>query len=271
MAGDWIKMRVNLDTDPRVIQIACALDIDEIHAVGCLHKLWSWADQHSLKGNALTVTSSFLDRYVRVTGFADALRNVGWLEGRDNALTFPRFAEHNGQTAKTRATTAKRVAKHKKGNSESNDEGNAKGNAPTVTSPLPREEKRREEKKEANASSVETQAIAWSSTDGWSGISDQDREEWSSAYPTCDIDRQLAAMHQWLLSNPAKSKKKQWRRFVTGWLSREQERGGDMRGRNTSTAPTESLEEQIGGRTASIVTIGETHNPQPTADDDIPF
>jgi hypothetical protein len=34
-------------------------------------------------------------------------------------------------------------------------------------------------------------------------------------------------MHQWLLSNPQKAHKKAWRRFVTNWLSRAQERGGD--------------------------------------------
>ena len=134
MAGDWIKMRTNLDTDWRVIEMAGHLGIPELHVVGCLWKLWTWADQHTLDGNAIRVTSVTLDRFTGVTGFAEALRKVGWLEGRDNALSFPRFAEHNGQTAKNRAETNKRVAKHR--------------NANTVTSvtqkPLP--EKRREEK-----------------------------------------------------------------------------------------------------------------------------
>lgn len=134
MAGDWIKMRTNLDTDWRVIEMAGHLGIAELHVVGCLWKLWTWADQHTLDGNAIRVTSVTLDRFTGVTGFAEALRKVGWLEGRDNALSFPRFAEHNGQTAKNRAETNKRVAKHR--------------NANTVTDvtqkPLP--EKRREEK-----------------------------------------------------------------------------------------------------------------------------
>lgn len=115
MAGDWIKMRTNLDTDPRVSEIATSLAIPELHVVGCLWKLWSWADAHSLDGNAIRVTSVTLDRYTGVEGFAEALRKAGWLEGRDSALTFPRFAEHNGQTAKTRADNAKRVAKHRNG------------------------------------------------------------------------------------------------------------------------------------------------------------
>ena len=134
MAGDWIKMRTNLDTDWRVIEMAGHLGIPELHVVGCLWKLWTWADQHTLDGNAIRVTDVTLDRFTGVTGFAHALRKVGWLEGQDSALSFPRFAEHNGQTAKNRAETNKRVARHR--------------NANTVTNvtPKPLPEKRREEK-----------------------------------------------------------------------------------------------------------------------------
>ena len=138
MAGDWIKMRTNLDTDPRVIEIATRLGINELHVVGMLWKLWSWADAHTLDGNAIRVTDVTLDRFTLVTGFAEALRKVGWLEGRDGLLTFPRFAEHNGQTAKNRAETKERVAKHR----------NAKTVTDVTQKALP--EKRREEKSITN-------------------------------------------------------------------------------------------------------------------------
>ena len=134
MAGDWIKMRTNLDTDPRVIEMAAALGIPELQVVGCLWKVWAWADQHTLDGNAIRVTGVTLDRFTCVPGFADALRNVGWLQGRDTALCFPRFAEHNGQTAKKRAETKDRVAKHR----------NAQREPDVTRKALP--EKRREEK-----------------------------------------------------------------------------------------------------------------------------
>ncbi len=134
MAGDWIKMRTNLDTDPRVIEMAASLKVSEMEIIGCLWKVWSWADSHSIDGNAIRVTGVTLDRFTGLNGFAEALRNVGWLEGRDNALTFPRFAEHNGQTAKKRAETNKRVKKHR----------NAKAVTSVTQNALP--EKRREEK-----------------------------------------------------------------------------------------------------------------------------
>ncbi len=140
MAGDWIKMRTNLDSDPRVLEIASALSLPDLQVVGCLWKLWSWADMHTVDGNDVRVTKVTLDKLVGVTGFADALRAVGWLVGRDTAITFPRFSEHNGQTAKNRVLTAKRVAKHKGKKGED-------GNAEVTQQPLPREEKRREEDK----------------------------------------------------------------------------------------------------------------------------
>lgn len=130
MAFDWIKMRSNIDHDWRVIRMAELLGLPELHIVGCLWKVWSWADQNTVDGNAICVTDVTLERYTGVTGFAYAMREVGWLRGENGALCLPNFTEHNGQTAKKRAQTQVRVAKHR--------------NAPSVTKALP--EKRREEK-----------------------------------------------------------------------------------------------------------------------------
>jgi hypothetical protein len=111
MAGDWIKMRCNLDTDPAVFQIAAALEMDELAVVGRLWRVWAWADQHCADCNAVSVTRNVLDRITSTPGFADAMQKVGWLEGLDGALSFPHFDRHNGQTAKKRALTKNRVEK----------------------------------------------------------------------------------------------------------------------------------------------------------------
>ena len=134
MAGDWIKMRCNLDTDWRVIQIASQLEMSELHVVGCLWKLWTWADQNTADGNAVSVTDVTLDRFTGVTGFASSMRNVGWLTGENYQITFPNFVEHNGSTAKKRAKTQQRVSKHR----------NARNVTDVTLKALP--EKRREEK-----------------------------------------------------------------------------------------------------------------------------
>jgi hypothetical protein len=69
--------------------------------------------------------------------------------------------------------------------------------------------------------------LRWNLETGWEGVSAADRGEWVAAFPACNIDTQLAAATVWLKANPAKAKKSQWRRFISNWLSRSQERGGD--------------------------------------------
>jgi hypothetical protein len=136
MAGDWIKMRVDLADDPAVIAIGEQFGLDTDHVVGKLHRLWSWADKHTVDGNAVGVTYSWLDRYLGVTGFGESLEEVGWLDHDGAVLTIPKFERHNGESSKKRALSAKRVASFKQ----------RTANAKSVTSALPREEKSREEK-----------------------------------------------------------------------------------------------------------------------------
>jgi hypothetical protein len=141
MAGDWIKMRVGIADEPEVIGIAGTLGIEEDAVVGKLHRLWSWADQHTVDGNAPSVTETWLDRYVGVTGFASAMQDVGWLQIGDGHIVLPDFDKHNGQTGKSRALTARRVKKKR-------TECNAPSVTPSVTSALPKEDKREDKREE---------------------------------------------------------------------------------------------------------------------------
>lgn len=111
----WIKMRSNLTNDPDVIAVAADLSMDEFSVVGRLHAFWSWADQHSADGTLPRATSAFVDRLTACPGFAEALRRVGWLDGRDSALILPNWERHNGETAKGRAVEARRKAKYRSG------------------------------------------------------------------------------------------------------------------------------------------------------------
>ena len=53
-------------------------------------------------------------------------------------------------------------------------------------------------------------------------------ESWAKAYPACDINTELAKAGEWIIANPAKGKKSNYRRFIVNWLSRSQDRGGGM-------------------------------------------
>ena len=140
MAGDWIKVQTCTPDKPEVHMIAEKLGIDPDAVTGKLIRIWCWADQQTIDGNARSVTKTLLDRVTGVTGFAEMLIEVGWLMPTDVGFAFPNFDRHNGNSAKTRASVAKRVEKHRK-TPVAND---SQCNALTVTSALP--EKRREEK-----------------------------------------------------------------------------------------------------------------------------
>lgn len=113
MAGDWIKMRSDLQTHPKVVRISSALKADKLRVIGGLHAVWSLFDAHSSDGTLEGYTSDALDHYVGWLGFCAELMRVGWLQGSGESLTTPRFDEHNGQSAKRRAqeTQRKRVSR----------------------------------------------------------------------------------------------------------------------------------------------------------------
>lgn len=137
MAGDWIKMEVNLPDKPEVWRIAGMLGCDADSVVGKLLRVWAWFDAHTEDGNAAGVSFPLVDRIAGVAGFAEAMALCGWLLQDGHNLSLPRFDRHNGKTAKNRALTNDRVAKHRKSS-------NAACNADTVTKSVTREEKRRE-------------------------------------------------------------------------------------------------------------------------------
>jgi hypothetical protein len=103
MASDWIKMEKSLQDKPEVRRLARVLSVTRWDIIGRLLAVWSWADTHSISGENMDISEADIDDLADLSGFAVALRQVGWLQGRDAALQFPNFDRHNGQTAKRRA------------------------------------------------------------------------------------------------------------------------------------------------------------------------
>lgn len=133
MAGDWIKMRVDLATSPKVVRIASALRADRLRVVGGLHAVWSLFDVHSEDGRLDGYTPEALDELIGFPGFCSAMESVGWIEDCGDFLAVPRFDEHNGKSAKRRATETERKREARKVSASDADKTRS------------REEKRREE------------------------------------------------------------------------------------------------------------------------------
>ena len=146
MAFAWIKIEDTTPDKPEVWAMAERLGIDADAVVGKLVRIWIWADQQTVNGNARSVTKALLDRCAGVTGFADAMMEAGWLVAADGGVSFVNFDRHTGETAKKRAQTARRVQRHRaQGDIPAGDaaERNARSVTSGVTKTLP--EKRRED------------------------------------------------------------------------------------------------------------------------------
>lgn len=114
MAGDWIKMRGNLWDDPRVAALVDATETSEAAVIGGLYWLWATADQHTEDGLMPGLTLRQIDRKTGVPGLGKALCEIGWLAERPEGVCLENFTEHNGASAKRRATDAQRKANSRK-------------------------------------------------------------------------------------------------------------------------------------------------------------
>jgi hypothetical protein len=108
MAGDWIKMRMDLQTHPKVVRIMSALRADKFRTIGGLHAVWCVFDAHSEDGVLEGYTAEAMDDSIGWPGFAAAMQSVDWLNETPQGLTMPRFDNHNGKSAKRRASDTER-------------------------------------------------------------------------------------------------------------------------------------------------------------------
>jgi len=164
MAGDWIKMRTDLFTHPKVVRISSALKADRLRTVGGLMSVWCLFDAHSVDGQLEGYSCETLDEMVGWSGFSAAMKSVGWLDETAEGLVLPDFEAHNGQSAKRRAQDADRKREGRLSASDADKKRT-------------REEKRREEKKEEKKqtkSDAPPPAVLpdWLPLDSWQGYLD---------------------------------------------------------------------------------------------------
>ena len=235
MAGEWIKVRTNLWSDPRVSQLCDLTDESKAAVVGALYWLWSSADEHTQDGHMPGLSIKGIDRECGVKGMGAALMAIGWLDNTDGGVTLVRFEDHNGASAKNRAQTAKRVATHK---------GNAKvTQAPlpkqqdTVTSALPREEKIREEEITPKAKSKADAAPASRLPADWVP-SEADIEFCKTERPDL-LPAETASRFRdyWVAQPGVKGRKTDWPATWRNWVRNERRLTGPGAAPNARASP----------------------------------
>lgn len=132
MAG-WIKIEKDLESDPRVLRMAKALDrlhwifpaeseLDPCNAIalpgvtlvcGALARLWIFADSHIRNDNTLDMGVREIDEWLGLPNFCSVMPKDWLKEIDDHTVELPGFQEHNGLEARKRALTQKRVEHHR--------------------------------------------------------------------------------------------------------------------------------------------------------------
>jgi hypothetical protein len=221
MAGDWIKMRADLLTHPKVVRIVSALQADKLRVIGGLHAVWCLFDAHSIDGTLDGYTSSALDDYIGWPGFCAAMIKVGWLEENGESLATPRFDEHNGQSAKRRATETqrKRIARDV-----------PEMSALVADKKRSREEKRREEINTTPNGVVATKRPAKKCPVDFKVTSEM--REWAKAEcPNVDVDRATAKFRDHTFKNAITDWPATWR----NWLRNDFERATSVASKSNAS------------------------------------
>jgi len=114
MADQWVKIRVNLPEQREVRMMARILDRTIPHVVGLCVAFWAWADSNTADGVIAGIGPGDIDEIVRQPGYADAMRQAGWLEWDNHCVIIPNHSRHNGKCGKRRTLSAERVAAWRK-------------------------------------------------------------------------------------------------------------------------------------------------------------
>ncbi len=212
MAGDWIKMRSDLITHPKVVRIMSALKADKLRVIGGLHAVWCLFDMHSSDGTLEGYSPEILDAHLGWPGFSAEMARIGWLEIKPDSLATPRFDEHNGQSAKRRAQEAERKRLAREAETLSALEADEKRT---------REEKRREEEK-----NKEKKPKGFQKPTVLELVAEFDGKV-SNPSAQASLFFNVYETNGWLVGK-SKAPMKNWKTAVAGWITRSKEYAGNQ-------------------------------------------
>jgi hypothetical protein len=235
MAGEWIPVDCNLGTKPEVLELVDETGLPIEVVCWRLIQLWSWAALNSSDGTIRATPR----RVAAVAGgdeaFWLAVERVGWVSFLNGTIVIQGWDRRFSGAAKARAMHARRQDSYR---GRSRDAAPSQGRDAPPSPQERRGEDKREEiqpaapvptSKPQAARSPSKPAVSWSADAGWGGITDADRQEWAAAYPGAVLEQEFAKATAWLRANPKRAGRRNWRRFIVGWLQRCQDKGGTVR------------------------------------------
>ncbi len=245
----WVKMRTDLYRDTKVCGMADFLNfksnvlrnVMRNAVVGALVPVWGMlrhrgkreGDDAVLKAHSI----SALDDIADMVDFGKAMEHVGWVIQREKTLVFPNFFEElNTDLEAERTRNAERQRRYRERKQDC-----GKSNVTVTLRNAP--EQSREEKSiiEASASCSEPSSEpppalifpiipkSKGALAEWS-LTQAKLAEYQESFPDLDVMAHLRAARQWCLDNREKRKTATGMgRFLTTWLTKEQNRGAGGR------------------------------------------
>jgi|GEM_PF-4337767 len=93
MAGDWIKIKTNLRTDMKFMQLGVSLNLAEEETFFALYRTACWFSTHGKYGVFYNLDHLVIDDYVGIPGMSQGLLDAGWLEVKGDALMLKGFVD----------------------------------------------------------------------------------------------------------------------------------------------------------------------------------
>ncbi|MBE3040565.1 MAG: hypothetical protein IMZ62_17340 [Chloroflexi bacterium] len=267
-------MKRGTPTHPKMSRLAKALEIPLPYAVGILEMLWHFAAKYAIRGDVGRYSDAEIAEAVSWPGdpylLISALVWARWLDvDPDYRLSIHHWKDHADSSVKKTLENRKETFINATFQNFPELSGTFQNfiacRCLSLALPLP-EPMPEPEPEPTTSARTPTEASAPPITKTpkptfdpearrFIGFTDADKVTWKAAYPGIDITAEVHKAIAWLMADWPRRKKSQWRRFLTGWLSRAQDRHGGHappgQGTHTETATERAnrqLQEAYGGK-----------------------
>lgn len=265
----WIELHDTCRDHPKIIKLARDLGIPQVYALGHLTSLWSWAARMAPDGCLASFDHEDIEIGAQWSGepgvFVASCVARRLLDERDGALWIHDAREYGGSAkaaARAKASRERKAAEEAVARAEQQalcarvrTRANSCATVPNCagtdqtdqTDQTDRSDRHIEACAElvprsAPAALVEVEeAVVWIPLAGGkaSGITRQQIEEWTPAYPGIDVETELRKAKAWCEANPQRRKTARGvKAFLVSWLSRAQDSGRGARASPVSTRET---------------------------------
>jgi hypothetical protein len=229
----WIKVDADLFRKPKFLHLTQLSGMSRLETAGSLVAIWSWVQYY---GTHTELPGHLVEQATGVpAGFIDALCKVQWaVQPNDKAWTKFMFVGTTDPEIKEMKSQAGRKGAAQRWQANGTPMAEA-CQIKTKTKTKTENKTQSEESPNGDSSfrlagespgpgSRKAARIGWDQQSGFTGIDDALRSAWSAAAPLADVAGELAKAHAWLSGQPAAKRKRDYRRFLTNWFLRTQER-----------------------------------------------